>query len=522
MDVLTGARMKTVDEETIKRYCPGLELMERAGRKVAEFIAERYGNPGFKASIFVGPGNNGGDALVVARHLSDGGLPCALHYLKPPETLSVDAAKNHQRLEERLVDYPKLRQFDSTRPDWARIVQRDLIDSTVIVDGLFGTGMSRGLEGRALDIVKQINSAGLPVVSIDTPSGIHSDTGQVLGEAVRATHTVTMGFPKLGMLFYPAKSHVGELIVADLGFPDEVLEVNSLGIYLLDRDDAAKRLPYRDPEAHKYRMGTVLVIAGSRAYTGAALLTAEAALRSGCGMVYIAVPESIRPVIQAGLREAIVVPVAETKEGTIARGAMGQLAGYIERADALAVGPGLARNPETLDFVRELASQSTKTLVLDADAITAFAGDLDGLEALRAPTVITPHSGELGSVLGQSVPTDPVKRIEATREAAKRSGITLVHKGAPTLIASADGDVWVNKHGHSALATGGTGDVLAGLVAGVRAQGAVELDAACVACFLHGRAAERAAVDWGVRGVVAGDLLKYLGDPILELETFHR
>jgi NAD(P)H-hydrate epimerase len=513
--------MKAVDEETIKRFCPGLELMERAGRKVAEFIVRRYGKPGFKASIFVGPGNNGGDALVVARHLSNDGLACSLHYLEPPQTLSIDAAKNYQRLEERLADYPKLRQFDCGRPDWAKIVRRDLLDSTIIVDGLFGTGMSRDLEGRGLDIVKQINGAGLPIVSIDTPSGIHSDTGQVLGEAVQATHTVTMGFPKLGMLFYPAKSHVGEMVVADLGFPDEVLEVNSLGIYLLDRDNAARRLPHREPDAHKYRMGTVLVVAGSRAYTGAALLTAEAALRSGCGMVYVAVPESIRPVIQSGLREAIVVPVAETEEGTIARDAIGQLAGYIERADALAVGPGLARHPETLDFVRDLASQSTKTLVLDADAITAYAGDLEGLGALRAPTVLTPHSGELGSVIGQIVPTDPVERIELTREAAKRSGVTLVHKGAPTLIASAGGDMWVNKHGHSALATGGTGDVLTGLVAGVRAQGAAELDAACVACFLHGRAAERAAGDWGVRGVVAGDLLKYIGNPIIELETFH-
>jgi len=522
VDVLTGEKMRMVDEETIKRFCPGLELMERAGRQVAEFIVERYGEPGFKVSIFVGPGNNGGDALVVARHLSDAGFACVLHYLKPPQSLSVDAAKNHQRLQEHLANYPKLEQFDSTRPDWTKIAKEDLRDSTVIVDGLFGTGMARNLEGRALDMARRINGAGLPVVSIDTPSGIHSDTAQVLGEAVCATHTVTMGFPKLGMLFYPAKSHVGELIVADLGFPDEVLEVNSLGIYLLDRGEAAKRLPHREPDAYKYRMGTVLVVAGSRAYTGAALLTAEGALRSGCGMVYVAVPESIRSVIQSGLREAIVVPVAETEEGSIAKGAMEQLAPYIDRADAIAVGPGLGRNPETLGFVRDLASRSTKTLVLDADAITAFADDLDGLEALSAPTVITPHSGELAGVVGRSVPADPMERIELTRDTAKQAGITVIHKGSPTLIAAPDGEVWINKHGHSALATGGTGDVLAGLVAGVRAQGAVELDAACVACFLHGRAAERAAEDWGVRGVIAGDLLLYLGDPIVELETFRR
>ncbi len=522
MDVLTGAKMRSVDEETIRRYYPGLELMERAGRKVAEFILERYPKQDFKASIFVGPGNNGGDALVVARYLCEQGLACSLHYLQAPETLTPDARKNYQRLQQRLSDYPKLKEINSSRPDWINIAAKDLIDSTVVVDGLFGTGLTRTLEGRALEVDRLINRSRLPVVSIDVPSGIHCDTGEVLGEAVRATQTLTMGYPKVGMLFYPGKLCVGDLVVADLGFPDEVLQTHSLGLYLLDREEASKRLPSRAADGHKYRMGTVVAVVGSRSYTGAALLTAEAALRSGCGMVYVAVPESVRPIIQSGLREVVVVPLSETVSGTVAAGAIEQLEPYLEKADILVVGPGLTTHPETMRFVRLLVDRSTKPLVLDADAINAFAGDAAGLAAALAPVVITPHSGELSGLLSREIPGDPMARIELTRVAARTSRVTLVHKGAPTLVASSDGEVWINHHGHSALATAGTGDVLAGLVGGLRAQGGTELDAACVACYLHGRSAECAAAEWGVRGVLAGDLLKNLGRPMRELEAISK
>jgi NAD(P)H-hydrate epimerase len=511
--------MRSVDEETIKRFYPGLELMERAGRKVVEFIQARYAETTFKASIFVGPGNNGGDALVVARYLSEQGLPCSLHYLQAVDAFTPDAAKNYQRIQQHLPNYPKLKEINSSRPDWVNIAKKDLIDSTLIVDGLFGTGLSRNLEGRALDVVRLINQSRLPVVSIDVPSGIHCDTGAVLGEAVRATHTITMGYPKVGMLFYPGKACVGNLVVADLGFPDEVLQPHSMGIYLLDCDEAARRLPSRAPEAHKYRMGTVVVVAGSRSFTGAAMLTAEAALRSGCGMVYMGVPESIRPIVQAGLREAIVVPLPETAAGTIAPGAIQSLEPYVEKADALVVGPGLTTNPETVRFVRLLVERSATPMVLDADAVNAFGNDAAGLAAAKAPMVITPHTGELSHLIGREIPSDPIERIELTRATAKTCGLTLVHKGAPTLVASAGGEVWINHHGNSALATAGTGDVLAGLIGGIRAQRGTELDAACVACYLHGRSAEYAAERWGLRGVVAGDLLAFLGTPIRELES---
>ncbi|MEE9269636.1 MAG: NAD(P)H-hydrate dehydratase [Candidatus Krumholzibacteria bacterium] len=519
MDVLTGERMKKVDEETIARFCPGLELMERAGRQVAEFILDRFPEKGFKAAIFVGPGNNGGDALVVARRLNEDGRACSVHYLSSPERFTMDALKNYQRLQRRLKSSKSLKEINSTRTDWSNILKKDLMNATLIVDGLFGTGLARDLEGRAADVVRLINERRLPVVSIDTPSGIHSDTGEVLGSAVRAHFTVTMGYPKLGMLFHPARQRVGELVVADLGFPEEVLQVHSLGVHLLDRAEAVQRIVPRDPAAHKYGVGTVLLVAGSRAYTGAAMLAAEAALRSGCGMVFVAVPESIRPVVQTRVREVIVIALPETAEGTIAPGALSVLQDPISACDVIALGPGLGRHAETSDFVKNLVAESGKPLIVDADGINAFAGEPELLEGLRVPTVLTPHSGELQRLVGRDVPTDPLDKVETTRGIAKKLGVTLVHKGAPTLVASPDGDVWINHVGNSALATAGTGDVLTGMVAGLQAQGATGLAAALVACYLHGRAGVRASSALGVRGVIAGDLLRFVGGAMRELEN---
>jgi NAD(P)H-hydrate epimerase len=522
MDVLTNARMRKIDEATIARFCPGLELMERAGRKVTEHILERFPDRGFKAAVFVGPGNNGGDALVVARRLSEAGRACTVLYLAAPESFTMDTLKNYQRLQDKAKSYPHLKELNLTRSDWMNLVGQELVGASVVVDGLFGTGLARPLEERALGVVRMINESGVPAVSIDTPSGVNGDTGEVLGDAVRAQSTVTMGYPKLGLLFHPGKAHAGHLVVADLGFPDEVLQIHSMGIYLNDRAEAAKRLPVRREDAHKYQCGTALVIAGSRMYTGAVLLAAEAVLRSGCGMVYCAVPESVRGLVEPELREAITIGVPETKDGTIAPAAWPLLQAYVEKADVLVLGPGMSRHAETTRFVLDAVEKSPKPLVIDADGLNALEGNAKALSGSKVPVIITPHSGELSRLMGGEIPTTPLDRIEATREIARSLGVAVVHKGAPTLIASSGGEVWVNYNGTSALATAGTGDVLTGLIGGLAAQGGSLVDAACAGCYLHGRAGEVAARVRGVRGVIAGDLLRYLGEPLLELEAAAR
>lgn len=521
MEVLTSEQMKKVDEETINTVCPGLELMERAGKTVADYIyyilTETHGAP-FKAVIFAGPGNNGGDGLVVARHLYERDCRVSVHLLKSADSFPMDALKNYWRLSHLIKTTDRVRQLDGKNPDWLPAAVDDLQDAQVIVDGLFGTGMSGAPRGRALDMIELINSSEVPVVSIDIPSGVQGDTGAVPGVAVRASHTVTIGRPKLGLLFYPGKAQVGEMTVADIGFPDKIVQRHAGDIQVVDWEEAYERLGERPPAAHKYQCGSLLVAAGSRMYTGAALLTAGAALRSGCGMVYLAVPESIRETIQGSIWEAITIPLPETADGTISPEALPVLAPYLEKADALAVGPGLGRHPQTDRFIKELLSQAKLPAVLDADGLNAYTDRGGELAGIKSPLVLTPHSGELKTLMSTAIPDEPLGRIQKTREIAQATGTVLLHKGAPSLVAAPGGQVWINSAGSSALATAGTGDVLTGFVGSFLAQGREALDAALLGMFLHGKAGEYAAVEMGVRGVVAGDLLWEVGKVLSELE----
>ena len=331
-------------------------------------------------------------------------------------------------------------------------------------------------------------------------------------------------------MFHPGRAHAGELSVIDIGFPEDVIAAHAGDIYYNDDVEAARRLPKRAPDLHKYDAGTLLVIAGSERYRGAPVLTAEAALRSGCGMVYLAVPEGTHRVMDVMLREAILVPVPATADGTIATEAMRALAPYLERADAVAIGPGMGRNAETDAFVRDYVRTCGKPVVLDADGITAFAGRAHELRNADSPVIITPHSGELARLTGEKISHAPLERMAQTVHIAERLGVTLLHKGAPALIAAATGGVWINASGTSALATGGTGDVLTGMIGSFLAQATAlarrggggetlqPVDAACVASLLHGRAGEIAARSRGERGVIASDLLDAMGPALVALE----
>ncbi|HXV13643.1 MAG TPA: NAD(P)H-hydrate dehydratase [Candidatus Krumholzibacteria bacterium] len=512
MRVLTSEQMQKVDAETIARVVPGIELMERAGRGVAKGIAARVERG--KAVIFVGPGNNGGDGLVVARLLAAAGWECSIHLLKTTD-LTPDTAKNYQRLNKK-----DFHEFDASRPDWPKRAPDDLADAAVIVDAIFGTGFEGAPRGRAAEMIALINAASAlrktPVFAIDIPSGVDGTTGEVAGEAVRAYTTITIGAPKTGLLFYPGKEYVGALTVIDIGFPSEIVEKHANPWFYLDADAAAQMLPKRAPNIHKYGAGTLLLIAGSEAYRGAALLAGEAALRGGCGMVYLAVPENIRAEVSVALREAVTVALPQTPQGTIAKGAAAALRDTVAKANAIAIGPGLGRSDETDEFVRDFVVHTTKPCVVDADALTAFTGHAPDLADRKR--VITPHDGELARLVGELRAANPVERLDETAGISKRLQVTLVRKGAPSLVAVPDGRIWINSSGSSALATGGTGDVLTGLVGSLLAQGAEPMDAACVACFLHGRAGELAALEKGLRGVIAGDLIPLLGPAMRALE----
>jgi len=533
MYVLTNEQMQQVDAETIARICPGIELMERAGRGCAQVIHERHGGgdaPDDDSShaphddaplavIFAGPGNNGGDGLVIARHLAQMGWACSVHLLKSADAFTPDASKNYQRLKKVMDAHPGVRAFEATRPDWTARVAEELAGADVVVDAILGTGVSGAPRDAVLEAIQLINQAPAPVVAIDIPSGVNGTTGEAPGEAVVAQETLTIGAPKAGLLFHPGRHLAGEVSVIDIGFPDEIIEKHAAPHYLLDRSEAALRLPYRSPATHKFDAGVLVMVAGSARYRGAALLAGEAALRGGCGMVYLGLPGSIRAEIDVALREVITVPLPETADGTVAPEALDHLQPYLGRAHAVAIGSGLGRHPDTERFVRDFLGASGLPAVVDADAISAFAGQPERLGELDPPVVITPHSGELGRLLDEDIPEGAIERLSRTAAIAQDLNVALLHKGAPTLIAEPLRGVYINTTGSSALATAGTGDVLTGLVGSFIAQGATPADAACVGAWLHGRAGDLAAAEWGQRGVIAGDLLRYLGGAVLELEA---
>ncbi len=519
MYVVTSDQMRTIDELTISRKVPGLVLMERAGQGVADIIEEcACRTDDLTVSIFLGRGNNAGDGLVVARLLAERGAAVALHYLHEDGAFSPDAFKNYTKLQKIKGDN-EIREFYLYRPDWKRKVLEELNKCDLIVDALLGTGISSPVRENYARVIELINGIDLPVLSIDMPSGVNGTTAEVLGAAVRADLTVTMALPKYGCLFYPGKTHTGGLRVVDIGVPGQILQEAGLNVSLVDFEGALDDLPRRSPTAHKFACGALLVIAGSRDYSGAAYLTSVSALRSGCGIVYLAGPESIRPVVQSMAPEIVFIALPETKAGSISKSALEILSGNI-RYDAVSIGPGLTTEEETAGFVREFIRSCQAPILIDADALNAFEGEYAELAGISAgrDMVLTPHAGELKRLTGMNLSQIPLNRLDELSSLVEDTNIVLVHKGAPTVIATPGGIRYVNVHGHPGQATAGSGDVLSGAIGGFLAQGCDAAAAARLGVYLQSRAAEIAAGELGERGMIAGDCADVLPLAMYELE----
>lgn len=519
MHVVTAEEMRRLDEATISHVVPGLTLMERAGQGIFETIAE-YFDPleDFTVSIFLGGGNNAGDGLVVGRLLAEEGAQVILHYLRDPKNLSPDAFKNYVRLK-RFRKSGVIEENFLYLADWKRKVRRTLEESDLVVDAIFGTGISKPITGLYAQVIEMINRSGLLTLAVDVPSGVSGSTGEIMGIAVRADLTVTMALPKIGLFFYPAKRCTGGFRVIDIGIPETVIESEGIDRYILDFDQALEDLPECDPASHKFKRGALLIVAGSRRYTGAAHLAAISALRTGCGIVYLAGPASIRPIMQAAAPEVIFIPLPETDAGTVHSSAIETLAGEVS-FDAAAVGPGMTTDAETVRFVRAFVKGLEAPVLLDADGINAFQDSYDELKACAGDKeiIVSPHSGELKRLTGAEITGAPLERIERLRALVDGTNVTLVHKGAPTVIAHPDGRSDLNVVGHPGQATAGSGDVLTGTIAGVLAQGAGAAAAARLGVYLHSRAARIAAEETGERGMIAGDCMEALPLALRELE----
>jgi ADP-dependent NAD(P)H-hydrate dehydratase / NAD(P)H-hydrate epimerase len=507
MRILTAEAMREVDRAAIEDLgIPSLVLMENAAIGVVEALGKAFGEAE-SAAVFCGPGNNGGDGLAVARHLAVRGWEVRVFLVTGGRELAGDAAT--QLAICRKAEIPIL---EVSADNGLGAMLEAAAECDVVVDALFGTGLGRPLEGLFARVVEAINSLPLPRVAVDLPSGLSGSQARPFGVHVQADLTVTFAAPKIAHVFPPAADAVGEMVVTDLGIPPrlvEEVEDESGDLHLLMGEELAELLPEREPGAHKGDYGHALIAAGSPGKAGAAILAARAAVRAGAGLVTAAVPDPILQTVDLGSIESMTLGLPSGTTGQIAERAADVLLDAAEGKTVLALGPGLGQEPATAAVIRRVVLECLLPLVLDADGVNAFAGRAGELSGRRAETVLTPHPGELGRVLGISTAQIQEDRVAAARGAAEETGAIVVLKGHLTLVASGTA-VFVNPTGNPGMATGGTGDVLTGLIAGLLAQGLDALDATLVAVYLHGLAGDLAASRLGEVSLAAGDLIEIL------------
>jgi hydroxyethylthiazole kinase-like uncharacterized protein yjeF len=493
--LLDAPQMRAVDRWAIEqRGIPSLDLMERAGEGVARAVEQlAYDGP---LAVVCGKGNNGGDGLVVARLLRRAAREVGVVCLAGAEELSPDARANLERL-------PGERPLELHEP----AARQAIVRAEVIVDALLGTGFEGEPRGAAAEAIEAVNAAPGRVVSVDVPSGVDASTGVVAGAAVQADLTVTFHVAKPGLWIRPGKGHAGDVTTIDIGIPRGAPVSADVGLIAGCVLDA---LPRRTAGSTKFTSGHVVVVGGSAGLTGAPAMTALAAMRAGAGYVTALVPESLRAILDVQLIEVMTRGLPD-QQGALTSDGLSTAMEQLARADALALGPGLGRDPRTVKLARELARHSPVATVLDADGLNAHAGALAELAFRDAPTVLTPHAGELARLLETGSDEVERGRLSHARNAAEQAGAVMVLKGDDTLIVEPAGRVAIGRGDSPALATAGTGDVLTGTIAALLAQDLDAFTAAAAAVHLHAQAGREAAHRQGsAEGVIAGDVIAAL------------
>jgi len=502
--VVTAEQMRDLDQRAVReRGLPSLRLMENAGQAVAEAAFQMTEPcPDRPIVIVCGRGSNGGDGFVAARHLAKLGRAVQVFLAAERGQVAGDAKANLERLAEAGLEAAQVAE--------AGAASAACRQAGLVVDALFGTGLSGDVAGLPAELIEAMNGCGRPVLAVDIPSGLAANSGAALGVAVKATRTVTMGLPKLGMFMSPGADCVGKLTVADIGFPAELVGTSPSVADLIEPAWVRLLLPARRRTAHKGDFGRVLVIAGSVGMTGAACLCAEAALRVGAGLVTVGCPESLNDILEVKLTEAMSFPLPETYERSLDTRALAVILELAESADVLAIGPGISRHPDTALLVQRLVGRVDKPMVVDADALNALSEAPGLLEGSHAPAVLTPHPGEMARLMGVSAEEVQGNRAHFAKTAASRFRSVVTLKGAYSLICETGRPLTINPTGNPGMASGGTGDVLTGLVAGLIAQGLLPFEAACAGAYLHGLAGDLAASSTGEASLVAGDLIRFL------------
>jgi NAD(P)H-hydrate epimerase len=514
MRILNAAQMREADRYTIEDIgIPSLVLMENAGRQVVAAIEAAYEERlDGRVAVLCGRGNNGGDGFVVARTLLQRGIDTSVFVIGTVAEVRGDARLNLDILGRLGVTVVEVGDEQSWELHFSEISL-----CTLIVDAIFGTGLKSALGGMMETVVADVNAAGIPIVSIDLPSGVSADTPHLVGDCIDASMTVTLAAPKLPLVLPPAEAHAGDVVIADIGIPHDVIDgLEGPHIELLTPEQVREAVEPRTPDSHKGDFGRVTIVAGSRGKTGAAHLAAMGCLRSGAGLVTVATPASCLPIIASMAPEFMTEPLPEAKDGSVVASGVERVLEL--RHDVIACGPGLGRGPGVAEFVRALVERADTPLVLDADAITVFAEDPSRLVGSEErDVIITPHPGEMARLIGSSVDEIQSSRIEVATEFASTHHVYVVLKGHRTIIATPEGHIFINPTGNAGLATGGTGDVLTGMIAAWLAQ-LLDAEAACrLAVFLHGAAGDLAESSKGQVSMTATDVLSYLGEALSQL-----
>jgi NAD(P)H-hydrate epimerase len=513
MRVLSAAQMREADRRTIEEIgIPSLVLMENAGRQVVAAMEAVHGDLAERhVAVLCGRGNNGGDGFVVARTLLQRGVPVSVFLIGRAADVRGDARTNLEilgRLGQTVVEIADSQAWE--------LHLAEVRDCTLVVDAILGTGLNAPVSGLVESVIADINASSAPVVAVDLPSGLSADTPEPIGASIEAGVTVALAAPKLPLVLPPGELQAGDVVIADIGIPAGVLDgVSGPRVELLTRAGVRALVAPRAADSHKGDYGHVLLVAGSRGKTGAAHLAAVGALRSGAGLVTVATPASCQAVV-AAMAPEYMTEALDDRTGGLDPADVDRV---IEMArDVVAIGPGLGQAPGTAAFVRELVDQAAMPLVVDADALNAFAGDPDRLTGREGRNlVITPHPGEMARLVGMSSDEVQANRLDVARHFAAAHRVYVVLKGHRTLVATPGGTVFINPTGNPGMATGGTGDVLTGMIAAWLAQ-LLDAEAACkLAVYLHGMAGDLAEAREGEASMTAGDLAGHIGAAVLEL-----
>jgi len=518
MKIVTAKEMQEIDRIAIDDYgISGIVLMENAAKGVVASLFKKFPDiKDKKVGIFAGKGNNGGDGLAVARLLTDEDISVTVYLLSKKDMLKGDAKTNLEKAEEMGVKI-----FEITSLDELEDVKDNILKNDIFIDAIFGTGLTSGVKGYYINVIKFINSSKKFILSIDIPSGLSSDTGEIIGGHINADMTVSLCLPKIGEIIYPAAEYVGDLEVVDIGIPELIINNRDIKINLIEEKDAAGILPKRKPDTHKGTYGHLAVIAGSRGKGGAAALSSISALRAGTGLVTLALPKCLNVSFEAGIPEVMTLPLPDTKEGTIDKSALNTLINFLEGKSAVLIGPGITTNPSTSSLIKNLVKKISCPMLIDADGLNIIADKIELLKDKPFPVIVTPHPGEMARMLNTTSKEIQTNRIEASRKLSAEYGIYVILKGARTIVATPEGEVYINPTGNPGMATAGTGDVLSGIIVGFMAQGLSARDSSILGVYLHGLAGDIAAEKLSQTALIASDLIKTFPEAIKKVERFN-